>query len=176
MYAFIIAFLVIATIVALGTLLYVVIDVILERTKNEMDEAKPEVVVAPIPMPVPIPEPEPEPIPEPEPEPIPVPIIIPAPAFDHIDAIEADAILTDEIAMDSTRKESGAGHGRGAEINIGTIDQHFEQGEIITIDALKEKKTYRQEGLPYQGTRRRNSYQELYHKGRGILCSGGKDD
>lgn len=140
MYAFIIAFLVIATIVALGTLLYVVIDVILERTKNEMDEAKPEVVVAPIPMPVPIPEPEPEPIPEPEPEPIPVPIIIPAPAFDHIDAIEADAILTDEIAMDSTRTESGAGHGRGAEINIGTIDQHFEQGEIITIDALKEKK------------------------------------
>ena len=139
MYAFIIAFLVIATIVALGTLIYVVIDIILDRIRKEIDEAKVEEPVY-VPMPVIMPEPEPEPIPEPEPEPIPVPIIIPAPAFDHIDASEADAILTDEIAMDSTRKESGAGHGRGAEINIGTIDQHFEQGEIITIDALKEKK------------------------------------
>ena len=143
MYAFIIAFLIIATIVGVGTLIYVVIDIILDRIRKEIDEAKVEEPVY-VPMPVIMPEPEPEPIPEPEPEPepepIPEPIIIPPPAFEQIDAIEADAILPDEIAMKSVREESGAGHGRGAEINIGTIDQYFEQGETITIAALKEKK------------------------------------
>ena len=48
-------------------------------------------------------------------------------------------MIPDEVAMGSVRYESGAGHGKKGEINIGVIDQHFEDGEVITIQALKNK-------------------------------------
>ena len=131
MYTIIIIFLIIATIFAIGTLIYVAADTFLDLFRREPEEE--EKVVEQPPVVVVVPEPEPEPEPEP------VPVIIPVLEVEQIDAVEADAIITDEVAMGSVRYESGAGHGKKGEINIGVIDQHFEAGEVITIQALKNK-------------------------------------
>ncbi len=199
MYTFIVIFLIFATVLALGTLTYVVVDIILSHKKKEAKETKKEkkekAKIQPAPVPVvetvverepveevepivvvaPIveaePEPEEEPIKEEEPivvvapivvadpepeeepveevEPIVVPVIAPivlseeiaelAAGIEHIDAIEADAILSDDQAMSFVAYERGAGKGRKAEINIGVIDKHFEAGEVITLDILKAK-------------------------------------
>ena len=139
MYTIIIIFLIIATIFAIGTLIYVVADVLLDLFRKEPEEEEKVVEQPPVVVVVPEPEPEPKPEPEPEPEPEPVPVIIPVLEVEKIDAVEADALIPDEVAMGSVRYESGAGHGKKGEINIGVIDQHFEAGEIITIQALKDK-------------------------------------
>ena len=116
---------IVATIFALASLAYVAIDVVLEvRSKNEIPEDIPEPTVIVIPEP----EPEPEPV-EVMPEPV-----------EHIDAEEADAMISDELAMRTVLYESGAGQGKKGIINIGVIDENFEPGDVITLAALKEKK------------------------------------
>ena len=127
MTVFIIIFMIIATIFALASLTYVTVDIVLEvRSKNEIPEDIPEPTV------IVIPEPEPEP----EPEPVEV---MPEPV-EHIDAEEADAMISDELAMQTVLYESGAGQGKQGIINIGVIDENFEPGDVITLAALKEKK------------------------------------
>ena len=121
-------FLIIASIFALASLAYVAVDLILELR----DEGKPreETMVV-------IPEPEPEPEPKPEPEPIPV--ALPEPV-EHIDAEEADELISDEVAMEYVNFEYGAGQGKQGIINIGTIDLSFEAGSVITLADLKAHK------------------------------------
>jgi len=123
----IIIFLIVATVFALATLTYVVVDVILEKLREDKEEKAVPVVV---PVPVVLPDPEPEPEPEP---------VIMHEIVEHIDAEEADEMLSDELAMQEARYESGAGKGKEGIINIGAIDKAFEANAVITLAALKEK-------------------------------------
>lgn len=123
MNALVIIFMVIATIVALGTLGYVSVDIVLEkRNKAKQEEEKKEesvAVVGPI-----IEEAMPEIMPE---------------IVEHIKAEEADAMISDSLAMKNANHESGAGHGQQGIINIGWLADHFAANDVITLAALKEK-------------------------------------
>lgn len=123
-----IAFMIVATIFALASLAYVVIDMILERRRKEKEEEQetPPVVVVPV---VAAPESEPQAEPEVMPE-----------FVEHIDAEEADAMISDELAMQTVRYESPAGTGEQGIINIGVIDAMFEANDVISLDLLKERK------------------------------------
>lgn len=119
---FIIIFLVIASIFAIGTLGYVTVDIVLEiRNKDKPEEEKKEepVVVA-----APIVDAAPEVMPE---------------IVEHIDAEEADAMISDSLAMKTANYESGAGHGQQGIINIGVLDDNFNAHDVITLAVLKEK-------------------------------------
>ena len=119
---FIIIFLVIASIFAIGTLGYVTVDIVLEiRNKDKPEEEKKEepVVVA-----APIVDAAPEVMPE---------------FVEHIDAEEADAMISDSLAMKTANYESGAGHGQQGIINIGVLDANFNAHDVITLAVLKEK-------------------------------------
>lgn len=116
---FLIVYMIVSTLVALGTIGYVVADMIAERNRKE-------------------PEPTPQPVPvAPPPEPA-EPAVMPPPVAE-IDAEAADAMLSDQLAMETARYETGAGTGRRAHINIGDIDQAFAAGQTVTIAALKAK-------------------------------------
>lgn len=119
----IIIFMVVATLFALATLGYVAVDVILEiRNKEEPKEEKeeePVVVAAPV-----VEEAPPEVMPE---------------IVEHIDAEEADAMISDSLAMQTANYESGAGHGQQDIINIGVLDDNFEANDLITLAILKER-------------------------------------
>lgn len=119
---FIIIFMVIASIFAIGTLGYVTVDIVLEiRNKDKPEEEKKEepVVVA-----APIVDAAPEVMPE---------------FVEHIDAEEADAMISDSLAMKTANYESGAGHGQQGIINIGVLDDNFNAHDVITLSVLKEK-------------------------------------
>lgn len=119
---FIIIFMVIASIFAIGTLGYVTVDIVLEiRNKDKPEEEKKEepVVVAD-----PIVDAAPEVMPE---------------FVEHIDAEEADAMISDSLAMKTANYESGAGHGQQGIINIGVLDDNFNAHDVITLAVLKEK-------------------------------------
>ena len=129
MMAAIIIFLIVATIFALVSLAFVAWDIISDRREQEE------------PVEEPIQEPEPEmppivvvPVVESEPEPEVMPEIV-----DHIDAEEADAMISDDLAMKGVRYESPAGQGEQGIINIGVIDAMFEADAVVTLEALKEK-------------------------------------
>ena len=119
---FIIIFMVIASIFAIGTLGYVTVDIVLEiRNKDKPEEEKkeePAVVAAPIV----------DAVPEVMPE-----------FVEHIDAEEADAMISDSLAMKTANYESGAGHGQQGIINIGVLDDNFNAHDVITLAVLKEK-------------------------------------
>jgi len=119
---FIIIFMIVATLFALATLGYVAVDVVLEiRNKEEPKEEKKEepVVVA-----APIVDAAPEVMPE---------------IVEHIDAEEADAMISDSLAMKTANYENGAGHGQQGIINIGVLDANFNAHDVITLAVLKEK-------------------------------------
>lgn len=119
---FIIIFMIIASIFAIGTLGYVTVDIVLEiRNKDKPEEEKKEepVVVA-----APIVDAAPEVMPE---------------IVEHIDAEEADAMISDSLAMKTANYESGAGHGQQGIINIGVLDANFNAHDVITLAVLKEK-------------------------------------
>lgn len=123
MSVFIIIFMIVATVFALATLGYVAVDVVLEmRNKEEPKEEKkedPVVVAAPV-----VDEAPPEVMPE---------------IVEHIDAEEADAMISDSLAMKTANYESGAGHGQQGIINIGVLDANFNANDVITLAVLKEK-------------------------------------
>ena len=119
-------FMIVASVFAIASLGYVAVDVVLEMLQKK--EPEPVVVV---PVVEPEPEPEPEPVPEPEPEIIPV--------VEHIDAEEADALITDTQAMQTVIYESGAGHGKQGIINLGLINEKFDSDEVITLELLKQR-------------------------------------
>ena len=123
----IILFLIVATVFALATLAYVVVDVIIERRR------KPQVVEEPVE----------EQVEEPA-EIIPIVEIIPEPEefpeiVDYIVAEEADAMISDDLAMQKATYEFGAGEGPQDIINIGVLNKIFEADSLITIDILKER-------------------------------------
>ena len=123
MNVFVIIFMVISSIFAIGTLGYVIVDIVLEmRNKDISEEEKkeePVVVSEPI-----IEEAPPEVMPE---------------IVEHIDAEEADAMISDSLAMKTANYESGAGHGQQGIINIGVLDDNFNAHDVITLSVLKEK-------------------------------------
>ena len=122
MSVFVIIFMVISSIFAIGTLGYITVDIVLEiRNKDKPEEEKKEepVVVA-----APIVDAAPEVMPE---------------FVEHIDAEEADAMISDSLAMKTANYESGAGHGQQGIINIGVLDQNFNAHDVITLSVLKEK-------------------------------------
>ena len=125
---FVIIFMIIATIFALASLVYVTVDIILEilARKKEPEEEEPEPEVVPVIVPVVVPEPEPEPEIMPE-------------IVEHIDAEEADEMISDDLAMKTVRYESPAGHGKQGIINIGALDHIFEAGDVITLEELKRR-------------------------------------
>ena len=119
----VIIFIVIASVSSLGSMAYTITDIILEtyRKKNL-------VVVPPEPVVVYVPQPEPEP----EPEVVEM--------REHVDAEEADKLISDDLAMSGVKREPGGGTGYRAFINIGLISQNFEAEETVTLQALKDKK------------------------------------
>ena len=62
----------------------------------------------------------------------------------HLDAVHADEILSDEEAtakIEVVERVCGAkGQGKLAEINLDTICENFEDGDEVTLEALKAKK------------------------------------
>ena len=118
----VIIFMIVAAIYAVGTLGYTTVDIVLEiRNKDKHEEEKKEepVVVA-----APIVDAAPEVMPE---------------IVEHIDAEEADAMISDSLAMKTANYESGAGHGKQGIINIGVLDDNFNAHDVITLSVLKEK-------------------------------------
>lgn len=118
----IIIFMIISTLFALATLAYVVVDVIIEnRNEEEPNEEEKEqnVVVAHV-----TEEKPPEIMPQ---------------FVEHIDAEEADAMISDSLAMKRANYEVGAGHGQQAIINIGVLDENFEANDLITLALLKQR-------------------------------------
>ena len=125
MYWFIVIFLIIADILAIFSIVYVILDVIFGRKKKEEHEEQ-EMIVVPVVAPVVAPEPEP----------VVVPVVIPI--VDHVDAEEADELLSDEVAMETVKYEWPAGKGKQGIINIGDLDKLFEPNSVITLPLLKE--------------------------------------
>lgn len=127
MYWFIVIFLIIADILAIFSIVYVILDLIFGRRKKEEHEEQ-EMIVVPVVTPVVAPEPEPEPVV--------VPVVIPI--VDHVDAEEADELISDEVAMETVKYEWPAGKGKQGIINIGDLDKLFEPNSVITLSVLKE--------------------------------------
>lgn len=120
----IITFLVVATVFAIGTIIYVILDILLSPRKRE------EPVEEPAPAPTVI---VPEPIPEP------VPVVVPV-IVDHVDAEEANALLSDSDAIELAEYEECGNEGKQGIINLGVVSMVFEPNAVVTLDALKELK------------------------------------
>ena len=120
----------IATALAVGLVGYVVIDITVQLIKSEKAALAAEAPVANVEPVVILPEPEAvaEPTVEVEPE-----------IVEHIDAQEADSMLSDKAAMLKANYEKGAGHGKQGIINIGVIDANFDADDVITLASLKQK-------------------------------------
>ena len=124
--AIVIIFMIFATIFAIASLAYIVVDIILEKHKQQEEQKEEEEIEEYTPIVFPVEEnnlPH-EPLPE---------------IVDHIDAEEADAMISDSVAMEYARYENGAGQGMQDIINIGTIDVNFKANDVITLSVLKEK-------------------------------------
>ena len=126
---FVIIFMIVATVFAIATLGYVAVDVVLEVRKSRRTRVKvivePPVVEEEVIVVAPAAE---EPVVEVMPE-----------IVEHIDAEEADAMISDALALETARYECGAGHGAQGIINIGVLDRNFEANDVITLAVLKEK-------------------------------------
>ena len=126
----IIIYIIISSIFSIGSLVYVSADWVYEKFI-----AKKEPAPAPVPIPVPPPIPITEPEPIPEPEPIAIPIV------EEIDAEAADEMMSDDVAMSTIiTEEETEPSGYKTFINIGTINEHFDAGDVVTLAELKLKK------------------------------------
>lgn len=120
----IITFLVVATVFAIGTIVYVILDMLIPQIKKE----------EPVPEPTPAP-----PVIVPEPIPTPVPVVVPV-IVDHVDAEEANALLSDSDAIELAEYEECGNEGKQGIINLGVISMVFEPNAVVTLEALKELK------------------------------------
>lgn len=126
----ILIFLFLSAIAGIGTLVFVVVDYVIEKTKNkkEPDEEMLRQTFVPTPATpthvITVHEAEME---------------IQAHIIDHIDAEKADEIISDAVAMTAVIEEKGAGVGYRTYINIGDIDKTFQANDTVTLDVLKEK-------------------------------------
>ena len=121
----VIIYMIVSSIFSLGCLCYVAIDWIYEKLKGER-----------------VPEPAPVfiPVPEPEPEPEPVVEVMPE-IVEEVDAEAADEMISDDLAMSTVLYEDETDpDGYKTFINIGTICQAFEAGDVVTLADLKAKK------------------------------------
>lgn len=127
----IIVFIVISVLLSLSSMSYVTADIILEQKNKKLEDerrkaearkngkkqkpsrSKTETVA------------EPEALPEP---------------VEHIDAVHADEMISNALAMRMVSRERGAGHGKQEVVNIGDIDQAFEAGAVVTVAELKAKR------------------------------------
>ena len=107
------------------------------------DDKKPE---EPAPVEEPAPESEPEPVKEPEPvEEKPVEEVhhveIPA-HLEHVSVQEADQMMSDEVAEEViVIKKSKVKHmGKKEVINLDMLSKHFNDGDVVDLESLKEKK------------------------------------
>lgn len=122
----IIIFMVIMSIFALSCLTYVTADIVIEQINKKKQPAV--AVVAPVVVEK-----------EPEPAPVVVPVVEEMPEIvEHIDATEADTMISDDLAIKKSRFEKGAGHGKQGIVNIGDIDKVFEANAVVTMAKLKE--------------------------------------
>ncbi len=122
----IIIFIIIASVFAIASLSYVTVDVVLEiraKRKNENEEVV-EQLTEEVPEESEVQEEEPDCMPE---------------VVDHISAEEADAMISDNLALSSVIYESGAGHGKQGIVNIGDINDAFDAGSVVTVAGLKSK-------------------------------------
>ncbi len=127
----VIAFMIFATVFAIVTLIYVVVDILADLLKKKKDDGEDKKAV-------PVVVPVVAPVEEKKPEKVVVPVVIPV--VDHIDADEADEMITDDEAMATVEREKGAGEGAQSYINLGVIDKNFEAGDTVTLAILKAKK------------------------------------
>ena len=118
-------FIIFSAIFALSTLTFVVSDIVTEAVKKRR-APKPSAKPAPVHMPVVAPIVAPVPIHLPE-------------IVDHIDAEEADEMITDDVALAIAHKEKGAHRGRKHFINLGVINRHFSDGDVVTLETIKAK-------------------------------------
>ena len=122
----VILYMIVSAIFSIGCLIYVGADWIYEKIRENLKPAP-----APAPVPVPVVEPEPEP----EPEPIVIPVV------EEVDAEEADELISDEVAMSTVLYEDETEpDGYKTFINIGTICEAYDEGDVVTLADLKAKK------------------------------------
>lgn len=126
MTTFVIIFMIVATVFAIATLVYVAIDLIIELLRNKKEEEPEE-------------EKEEEPVKEEPPVPVPVVVEVMPEAVEHISAEEADEMISDDLAMKTANYEEGAGHGKQGIINIGVLNSNFEANDVITLSVLKQR-------------------------------------
>ena len=121
----IVIFIIIAVSFALASLAFVAVDIVIEqlRRKEIELEVRENVIVEPAPAPVVVAV-QPEAMPD---------------IVDQIKADEADALISDSLAMKQANYESGAGHGKQGIINIGLLNDKFSENDVITLGVLKAK-------------------------------------
>jgi ribosomal protein L18E len=123
----IIVFMVIMCLFAVSSLSYVTVDIVIEQKNKKAQKA-----AVPAPVVVPVVEKTEKPAPKKE-------IIEEKPEIvEHIDAVEADAMISDDFAIKTAIFEKGAGHGKQGIVNIGDIDKVFEANAVVTMAKLKE--------------------------------------
>ena len=59
---------------------------------------------------------------------------------DHVAASEVDALMTDAQAVRSVILVASSASGKMGAVNVGTLNDHFEDGDKVDINILKEKK------------------------------------
>lgn len=126
MRAFLIVYSILSTIISIGGIAYVIVDIVLSSQHRAY-------AAAPVPAPA-----DPPPAPIPPPAPTPATETLPPPV-EEIDAEAADLMLSDDLVLRVAQHEYGAGHGQRAAVNLGQIDEMFQAGDIVTIDALRRK-------------------------------------
>ncbi len=114
---------IVSYVVAIGVLVCVAVDIILEKKQNKEIVEKED--IAPI-------------IPDTA-EDIPKPAMVMPEPIDEIDVESADKLISDELAMSAVIYEHGARKGARGIVNIDSIDAAFERGDIVSVDTLKEK-------------------------------------
>lgn len=122
----------VATVFAIGLLIFVPTDFILDRKRKKKDDQTAEEASTPEET---LPNEQADPIPEPLPI---VPPVIKTPVAE-INAELADELLSDSDAASVVQLEDGAGDGPRSYINIGIINECFSAGDTVTLFALKEK-------------------------------------
>ncbi len=118
-------FAIISGISAIAVIVYVCIDIYLEKRRKSSDAVQEDL-------------PNDEIIREDEPIPPAVVEVMPEPV-EEIDVESADRLISDKLALSAVTYGEGAGVGLRGFVNVGKIDGAFERGEVVTIDALKER-------------------------------------
>lgn len=121
----IIVFIVISILSSLSSLTYVTADIVVEQKNKKLEAARQKNKGNKKTS-----QPKVESVPEPE--------VFPE-LVEHIDAAQADELLSNSLAMNRVERETGAGRGKQEVVNIGDIDRAFEAGDVVSLDLLKEK-------------------------------------